>query len=120
MTEQPIKQEFRLKKLKWINNYSIKEIEQNQILSNKNKKLFITLNYTEHFLSLVFAVTVCISISDFAFLNDISKEIMSSVIGVNICAIIARIKIYKLIIKKKKKKQDEIAKTDRSHIRFSV
>ena len=103
MTERPIKQEFRLKKLKWINNYSIKEIEQNQILSNKNEKLFTTLNYTEHFLSLVFAATVCISISDFASLIDISKEIMSSAIGVSICAIIARIKIYKSIIKKKEK-----------------
>ena len=34
---------------------------------------------------------------------------MSSAIGLNISAIIARVKKYKSIIKKKKKKHDEIA-----------
>ena len=34
---------------------------------------------------------------------------MSSIIRLNICTIIARIKNYKSIIKKKKKKHDEIA-----------
>ena len=87
MTEQLISQEFRSK-----------EIEQNQFLINKNKKIFPTLNYIEHCLNSVFAVAVCISISDFASLIDISEEIMSSTIGVNICAIITRIKIYKSII----------------------
>ena len=67
------------------------------------------LNYIEQFLNLVFAVTVCISISDFASLTDISKGIMSSTIELNICAITAKIKKYKSIIKKKKQKYDEIA-----------
>ena len=56
------------------------------------------------FFTLVFAVTVSISISAFAFLVDICKGIMSSEIGLNICEIIARIKNYKSIINKKKKK----------------
>ena len=89
---------------------------------NKNKKIFPTLNYIEHCLNLVFVVTVCISISDFASLIDISEKIMSSTVGVNIWAIIARIEIYKSIIKKKKK-QDEIAflsKTDTLHIRLNI
>ena len=34
---------------------------------------------------------------------------MRSTIGLNICAIIARIKKYKSVIKKKKKKYNEIA-----------
>ena len=69
----------------------------------------MTLNYIENFLNLVFAVTVCISISDFASLINISKGVMSSAIELNICVIIARIKKYKSIIKKKKKMNDEIA-----------
>ena len=78
------------------------------MLSNKNKKVCTTLNYVEHFLTLIFAVTVCISISAFPFLIDISKGIMSYKIGLNICAIIARIKKYKSIIRKKKKKHYKI------------
>ena len=78
------------------------------MLSNKNKKVCTTLNYVEHFLTLIFAVTVCISISAFPSLIDISKGIMSYKIRLNICAIIARIKKYKSIIRKKKKKHDKI------------
>ena len=78
------------------------------MLSNKNKKVCTTLNYVEHFLTLIFAVTVCISISAFPSLIDISKGIMSYKIGLNICAIIARIKKYKSIIRKKKKKHYKI------------
>ena len=79
------------------------------MLSNKNKKGCTTLNYIKRFLILVFAVTIYISISDFASLVDISQGILSSTIGLNIYAIIARIKKYKLITKKDKKKHDKIA-----------
>ena len=80
MTEEGRSQEFTLKKIKKINNYFIKEIDQNELLSNKNKKVCTTLNYTERFLILVDAVTVRISISAFASLVDISNGIMSSTI----------------------------------------
>ena len=40
----------------------------------------MTLNYIEHFLTLVFGVTVCISISAFASLVDIYKGIISSTV----------------------------------------
>ena len=63
----------------------------------------------EHFLTLAFAVTVCISISAFASLVNISERIMSSTIGLNICAITTRIKMFKPIFKKKRKKHNEIA-----------
>ena len=73
---------------------------------DKNKKFWTTLSYIER-PNLAFSVTVCISISPFASLIDISKGIMSSIIGPNLCAIIARIKKYKSIIKKKRKKHDK-------------
>ena len=44
MTEEDISQEFRLEKIKEINNYFIKETDQNQLLSNKNPKVCMTLN----------------------------------------------------------------------------
>ena len=66
-----------------MNNYFIKKIDQNELMSNKNKKVCMTLNYIEHSLTLV----------------DIYTRIISSTIGLNICAIIAKFK--KLIIKKK-------------------
>ena len=72
-------------------------------MSNKNKKLYRILNYTEHFLTLGFAITGCVSA--FASLVDISTGIMSSTIGLNICEIITK----KSILKKKKTKDDEIA-----------
>ena len=78
-------------------------------MCNKNNKVCTTLNCVEHFVTLLFAVTRCISISAFASLVDIPTRIMSSAIGLNISAVVARIKKYKSIIKKKIKKNDEIA-----------
>ena len=103
MTKEDISQEFKFKKKK-LNNYFIKEIDQSELLSNKNKKVCTTLNYIERF-----AVTICISISAFTSLIDISNGIMSFTIEINIWAIIANIKKYKSLIRKKKKKHDEIA-----------
>ena len=62
----------------------------------------------EYLLILVSTVTGCISISAFASLVYVPVSITSSVVGLNICAIIAGIKKYKSIIKKKKKKHDKI------------
>ena len=76
--------------------------------SRKHKKVCTTLNYIEHFLILVSTITGCISISDFASLIGISIGITSSAIGLKMCTIAARIKMFKLIIKKKKKKLDKI------------
>ena len=81
----------------------MKEIDQSELMSNQNKKICTTLIYTEHSLTLNFAVTGCISISAFAVLVNIFSGIMISAIGVDIFAITIRIKKYKSIIKKKKK-----------------
>ena len=89
---------------------------------DKNKKFWTTLSYIER-PNLAFSVTVCISISPFASLIDISKGIMSSIIGPNLCAIIARIKKYKSIIKKKRKKHDKkalLAKTNLDCVKGSI
>ena len=53
-------------------------------------------------------VTGCISISVFASLLDIPTGITSSMIALKICAITARIKKHRSIIKKKKKKHYKI------------
>ena len=71
-------------------------------MSRKNKKVCTTLNHIEHFLILAFAVTGFISISAFASLLGIPTGITSSAIGLKIFAIVAGIKNYKSIIKKKK------------------
>ena len=79
------------------------------MICNNNKKVYTTLNCIEHFFSLLFVVTRYISISAFASLVDIPTRILSSATGLNISAVVARIKKYKSIIKKKKKKNDKIA-----------
>ena len=66
------------------------------------------LNYIEHSFIIFSTIIGCVSISAFAFLVGISKEIMSSAIGVKICIIAARIKKHKSINKKKRKKHDKI------------
>ena len=50
-----------------------------------------TLRYIKD-LILVFLVTICLSITIFASLVDVSKGIMNSAIGLNIFAVIAKIK----------------------------
>ena len=77
-------------------------------MSKKHKKVWVTLNYIEHFLILASAVTGCILISAFASLLGIPIWITSSAIGLKICAITAVVKKYKSIIKKKKRKHDKI------------
>ena len=103
MCEENIIQEFRLKNLEEARNYLFKEINKNELMRKKHKKVWTTLIYIQHFLMLVSAVTGCISISAFASLVDIPIRITSSAIGLKICELTAGIKKYKSIIKNKKK-----------------
>ena len=69
------------------------------------------LKYIEHFLVLASVINRCISISPSL---GVPTGITTSQIKPKICVITARIKMYKLIIKKKKKKYDKfvlLAKT---------
>ena len=74
-------------------------------MSEKYKK---TCKYLEHLLIPASTVTGCVLISAPASLGFVPVGITGSAIGINICAIIAGIKKYKSIIKKKKKKYDKI------------
>ena len=62
MSKENLSQEFRLKNIDETKNYFVEEIEQNELMCKKHKKVCTTLNYIEHFLILVSAVTGCISI----------------------------------------------------------
>ena len=103
MAEENISQEFRLRNKDETRNYLIEEINRNQLMSKKGKKICTTLNYIEHFLILASRITGCVSISAFALLVGIPIGITSSAIGLKICAITAGIKNYKSIIKKRKR-----------------
>ena len=51
---QNISPEFRLKNIdETIEIEETEEIEQNELMSNKHKKVFTTLNYTEHLFQLL-------------------------------------------------------------------
>ena len=103
-----ITQEFRLKDIDETRNSLIEEINRNQLMSKKYKKVCTSLNYIVHFLILGSTITGCISISAFAFLVGIPIGITSSAIGLKIYAITTGIKKHNSIIKKKEKKNDKI------------
>ena len=116
MVEENISEEFRLKNIDETINYLIEEIIRNELMSKKHKNVCTTLNYIEHFLVLASTITGCVSISAFASLVGIPIGITSSATGLRICAITAGIKKYKSIIKKKKKKPDEIVLSAKSKL----
>ena len=116
MVEENISQEFRLKKIDETRNYFLKEIEQNELISKKHKKVCATLNYIEHLLILISRITGCISFSYFAFLFGIPIGFTSSAIGLKIFAITTEVKKHKSIIKKTKKKHDKIVLLAKSNL----
>ena len=69
--KENISQEFRLRKIDRIRNYFLEEIEQNELMSKKHKKVCAALNYIEYFLTLAPTATVCTSIFAFASLIGI-------------------------------------------------
>ena len=77
-------------------------------MSEKYKKTCKYLNYVEHLIILVSAVTDCVSISAFASLVWVPVGIASSALGIKICATTGEIKKYKTVIKKKKKKHNKM------------
>ena len=84
-------QEFRFKNIDETRNYFLKEIDQNELMSRKDKKLWTTQNFIEHFLILAFTIIVSISISAFASLLGVPIEIARSEKGLKICAIAVEI-----------------------------
>ena len=78
------------------------------MISKNHRKVCTTLNYIEHFFILTFTNTGFVSTSAFVSLVGISIGITSSSIGFKIYPITAAIQKHKSIIKKKKKKHDNI------------
>ena len=62
-------------------NYFIEEINQNDLMNRKHKKVCTTLSYVEHLLILVSAVTGCASNPAFASLVGVPVGIASSAVG---------------------------------------
>ena len=81
IAKENISQEFRLKNIDETRNYFIEEINQNDLMSKKHKKVSTTLNYIEYLRILVSTVTGCNSICDFPSLVDFPIAIMSSAVG---------------------------------------
>ena len=107
MVEENISQEFRLKNIDETRNYFLKEIEQNELMNKKHKKVCTALNYIEHFFVLASTITGYIYIYIYILLS-IPRGIISSAIRIKIYSITSGIKQYNSIIKKKKKKYDKI------------
>ena len=80
---------------------NIKEIKQNELISNGHEKACKILNYTVHLLILASRVSGFVSTSAFASLAGIAVGIPSSAATIKNCAKAAGIKMYKSIIKKK-------------------
>ena len=60
MVGKNISQEFKLKNIEKIKNNFLEEIEQNELMSSKHKKVCTALNYIAHFLILASTITGCI------------------------------------------------------------
>ena len=105
MPEENRSQKIRLKNIDQIRNYLTEQINWNELMNKKQKKVCTALNYIEHFLSyfsfcnywicshFCFWFFNCYSYQNYEFCNRIK----------NLC-INWGIKNYKSIIKKKKKK----------------
>ena len=68
-------EEFRLKNINEITNYFLKEIQQNELMTNK--KVYMNVNHIKHFLILASAFTGCISIFPLASLFGIPIGVTS-------------------------------------------
>ena len=108
MPEENTNQEFRLKETNEVRNYLIEEMNKNESINKKHKKVCRVLNCIDHLLIAIPTITGRVSISDFASLVAIPKGIAKSAIGLKICVMTGGIQKYKSISKEKKKRHDKI------------
>ena len=78
MSEENISQEFRLKKIDEARNYFIEEINQNELMSKKHRKVCRVLNYIKDSFIATSTTTGWVTISAFASLVGIPIGIASS------------------------------------------
>ena len=57
MVEENISQEFRLKSIDEARNYFLEDIKQYELMSEKRKNIYTTLNYITHFLILASTIS---------------------------------------------------------------
>ena len=69
MSEESISQEFRLESIDQTRNCFIEEINQNELMSKKHKKICRVLNYSEHLLVLISTVSEGVYIIYICFFN---------------------------------------------------
>ena len=88
--------DFKLKKIDETRNSILKEIKDNDLMSEKLKKMCRLLNGFEYFLIFVSAVSasISVSISVFASLVGIPVSIASFAVGLKVCTLIAGIENY--------------------------
>ena len=97
--------EYRFKKVNVTKKYLLGEIKYNHLIgiSEKHKKTCEYLNFVEHLLIQVLAMTGYVSNSAFISSVAIPLGISSSRLGLSICPITAGIKQHKSIIKKRRR-----------------
>ena len=103
MTQENIGQIYRSKYADEVRNCFNEEINQNELMSRKHKKVCTSLIFIDHSPNLTSAFTGCVSIFAFASLVCISIGMTSSAVGLKICAITAGLKWYESIINKNKR-----------------
>ena len=108
MKEENISQSLDFKKRKWVTSYFIEEMNQNELMSKKYKKVSRVPNFIEKVLILASAVTEYASISALASLVGSFVPILSSALELKIWAQTAWTKTYKSITNKKIKRHDKI------------
>ena len=89
MAEKCISHKFIRNSIEETRNYFIKEMDQNELMSNKHKIVCTTLSYIEHLLSLISAVIGWVFFFDFASVVGIPRRIMTFAIGLKIGAVTA-------------------------------
>ena len=116
IVEENISQEFRLKTLDETRNYLLEEIEQNELMSRKHKKVCAALIIFNNFLFQFSAITGSILVSSFASLLVIPIRITSSAIELKNYAITTGVKKYNSIFQKQKMKHDKIVLLTKSEL----
>ena len=99
-----IRLKIRLKNIDEKRNYFDEEIEGNESMNKKHKKVCKTLNCINHFLILASAVAVCVSTFTSNSFVSIPIGTTSSAIGLKICAMTAEVKKYKSILEKERRR----------------
>ena len=108
MAKENVSLGFRQKKIDETRNYLLYEIKQNDLISEKHKKVCRNLNCLEYSILFISAGIGCLSISALASLAVIPVDIKSSAVELKMCAITAGTKKLNSFIKKKMKKHNKI------------